>query len=120
MKFLCVSNDETFADFLPVLAAHGEVESVSSAAAAMALVEAETFAVVCVGEELAEGSGLDFARDFARRFPLTNCALVSGLDEEEFHEASEGLGLVMQIAPAPDAAEAMRLISVLITINSLF
>ncbi|NNK57005.1 MAG: hypothetical protein HKP44_06800 [Desulfofustis sp.] len=61
---------------------------------------------VIVDEEVEGGTGLDFIREFTPRHPFINCALVSSLYPHEFHEATEGFGIFMQIPPRPGRKEA--------------
>jgi hypothetical protein len=42
--------------------------------------------------------------------PMVNCALASRLSEHEFHEASEGLGILMQLPLEPTGAHVKDLI----------
>ncbi len=64
---------------------------------------------VIVDEEVEGGTGLDFIREFTPRNPVINCALVSSLYADEFHEATEGYGVFMQIPPHPGHQEAERI-----------
>jgi DNA-binding NtrC family response regulator len=65
--------------------------------------------VLIVAEEIKQSSGLQFIRELVRSHPFINCALVSPLYPQEFHEATEGLGLFMQLPPAPDGAQAPKI-----------
>ena len=120
MKILLVEKNKTFADFAAAFGDQAELQTCTSAAEALKLVEGETFDVVCVGETLEDASGLEFAHTLTKKSPLTNCALVSGDSPEDFHEETEGLGILMQIKPQPDAAEAARLVEILRSITNLF
>ena len=120
MKILLVEKNKTFADFAAAFGDQAELQTCTSAAEALKLIEGETFDVVCVGETLEDASGLEFAHTLTKKSPLTNCALVSGDSPEDFHEETEGLGILMQIKPQPDAAEAARLVEILRSITNLF
>ena len=61
-------------------------------------------------EELPDMSGLAFASKLVVQNPMVNCALVSSLSEADFHEASEGLGILAQLPPEPDPSDAAGLI----------
>jgi hypothetical protein len=69
--------------------------------------------IVVVAEELKDSSGLDFAKRLVLFNPLVNCALVSPLYPQEFHEQTEGLGLLMQLPLNPQKEDAERLVDVL-------
>jgi DNA-binding NtrC family response regulator len=64
---------------------------------------------VIVDEEVEGGTGLDFIREFTPQNPFINCALVSSLYPDEFHEATEGYGVFMQIPPHPGREEAEQI-----------
>ena len=120
MKILLIDKGNTFDLFAASLAQKAEVIRCQSGREAMLIAEREELAAVCVNSELTDSSGMDFVHDFARIHPLTNCALQSGLSAEDFHEATEGLGLVMQIGEMPGAGEADRLLEILSAIDKLF
>jgi DNA-binding NarL/FixJ family response regulator len=65
--------------------------------------------VLVAAEEVRQSSGLQLIRELVRRHPFINCALVSPLNPQEFHEATEGLGIFMQLPPAPDGAQAAKI-----------
>jgi len=70
-------------------------------------------------EDVADMSGLELARKLITVSPLTNCVAVSSLSEEDFHEASEGLGLMTHLPLNPGRAEAERLLKNLRQIKGL-
>jgi hypothetical protein len=51
--------------------------------------------------------------------PMINCAAVSPLPHEAFHEASEGLGVLAQLPVAPGKPDAEKLLRHLKDINIL-
>ena len=63
--------------------------------------------MVVVGEELTDMRPVELVANLVRIRPTINCAMVSALGHDEFHEATEGLGVLMQLPPNP-AAEPMR------------
>lgn len=69
--------------------------------------------IVVVAEELKDSSGLAFAKQLVMLNPLVNCALVSPLYPQEFHEQTEGLGLLMQLPGNPKKDDAERFVDVL-------
>jgi DNA-binding NtrC family response regulator len=75
--------------------------------------------VAVVGGELNDGDGLSFLKEFARVQPLINCALVSSLSPELFHEVTEGLGVFMQLPENSGAAEADKMLQLLESIEVL-
>lgn len=49
-------------------------------------------------------------RELMRTDAFLNTAVVSGLEPERFHQASEGLGVMSQLPPRPGPAEAAWLL----------
>jgi DNA-binding NtrC family response regulator len=75
--------------------------------------------VVVTDEKLADGDALPFIKDLTKQKPLINCAMVSSLSPEDFHEATEGLGVFMQLPVDPGAEEALKMMQLLESINAL-
>ena len=65
--------------------------------------------LVVVDEDLGDMRGLAFIHQLVAVNPMINCALVSALSHEDYHEASEGLGILMQLPPEPSADDGKRL-----------
>ena len=82
-----------------------------SAERALGLAEETAYELVIADERIGEKSALVFAEDLTRVNPMINCAVVSGLGHEEFHEASEGLGVLYQLKPVPEAKEVGELLT---------
>lgn len=95
------------------------VSSVTTSQQALSAIKDTAVDVLVVDETLPETSGLRFVREVVGAYPLINCALVSSLAPEEFHEATEGLGLFMQLPPRPGAETAAEMIRILDKIYGL-
>lgn len=95
------------------------VSRVSSAEEALALAENTNIDVVIAAEELSDSDGLTFVKKLIYRKPTIHCALVSPLSPDEFHEATEGLGLFMQLPVKPGASEAAQMMGLLKSIDAL-
>lgn len=67
--------------------------------------------LVLTDETLGDMSGLEFVAQLVAINPMTNCAAVSPLSPKAYHEASEGLGILMQLPPKPGAADGQRLMA---------
>lgn len=65
--------------------------------------------VVVVSELLQDCTGLQFIKKLVTKNPLVNCALMSSLSQDEFHEETEGYGIFMQLPvnPNPQSANDM-------------
>ncbi len=75
--------------------------------------------VVVTDEQLADDDSLSFIKDLTKKQPLINCAMVSSLSPEDFHEATEGLGVFMQLPVDPGAEEAVKMMQLLESISAL-
>jgi DNA-binding response OmpR family regulator len=75
--------------------------------------------VVVTDEKLVDGDSLPFIKDLTKQQPLINCAMVSSLSPEDFHEATEGLGVFMQLPVDPGAEEAVKMMQLLESISAL-
>lgn len=69
--------------------------------------------LVIVDETIGETSGLDWIRRLMEVNAFIHTAAVSSLSHEEFHETSEGLGIMDQLPPRPGKADAQRIVNTL-------
>jgi DNA-binding NarL/FixJ family response regulator len=121
-KLLLVSKTrETLSDFISALKENGSNEVLYSGSGeeAIKMLKQKSFDLVITDEDVGDMSGLEFARKLIKVSPLTNCVAVSSLSEEEFHEASEGLGLMTHLPMNPGRAEAETLLKTLRQIKGL-
>ncbi len=77
---------------------------------ALSMISDKAFDLVITDEKLGDMSGLEFAVKLVSINPMINCAAVSSLSAKEFHEKSEGLGLLMQLPPIPGKEHARDLL----------
>jgi DNA-binding NtrC family response regulator len=75
--------------------------------------------VVVTDTELGDGSALPFIHELTKQQPLINCAMVSSLAPKDFHEATEGLGVFMQLPVDPGAEDAVKMVYLLESIDAL-
>jgi hypothetical protein len=73
--------------------------------------------MIIIDENLDGQSGLSIAKDMIRVNALAHLALVTTLAPEEFHEASEGLGVLAGLPPHPDEKDAERLLNALAALS---
>ena len=66
--------------------------------------------LVVTDEELGDMTGLELAYKLLSINPMINCAAVSPLSHDDFHEVSEGLGLLAQLPLQPGAKQAEELL----------
>ena len=113
IHFLIVSPErDSFIDLADQLIEENSIEVhwVGSGQEALASVTQNLVDVVITDEELGDMTGLTFAEKLVMLNPLINCVVVSALSPEEFHEASEGLGLLAQLSLHPGKDDAENLI----------
>ncbi len=79
----------------------------------------EQYDVVFAAEDLADTTGLEFISRIVEINPFINTALVSSLSSEDFHEATEGLGVFMQLPVNPDPESARQMLNLLNKIYQL-
>jgi len=75
--------------------------------------------LVVADEKLRDMTGLEFADKLVSVYPMIHCALVSGLSPENFHEVSEGLGIMAQLPMHPGKEHAEELLERLWHIKNL-
>jgi len=66
--------------------------------------------LVVADESVGDMSALELAERLVASNPMINCAVVSSLSDKAYHEASEGLGILMKLPPAPGEADGQRLL----------
>jgi response regulator RpfG family c-di-GMP phosphodiesterase len=75
--------------------------------------------LVITDETLTDMSGRDLVEQVTMKSPMTNCVAASTLSPDQFHEAYEGLGVLMQLPLTPDAESGDKLVRVLKKLNIL-
>lgn len=121
-KLLLVSkNRDSFSDFIVALKENGsnEVFYSGSGEEALNILKQKSFDLVITDEDVGNMSGPELARKLITVSPFTNCVAVSSLSEEDFHEASEGLGLMTHLPLNPVRADAEKLLKNLRQIKGL-
>ena len=75
-----------------------------SAAEVLAAVREQAPALVVIDSNLPEPAAL--VSDILRMNAMVNTAVVSDMEEEAFHEATEGLGIMCRLPPSPGPRDA--------------
>gem|GEM_PF-165059 len=122
LKLLVVTSKENrLAELISTLSAHEEVNlSVAdSGKKALDMVSNTLYDLVTVDEALQDMTGLELVEGIVRINAMINCAAVSTLSPDDFHEASEGLGLVAQLPAEPKQQDAEDLLERLKAIKGL-
>jgi len=121
-KLLLVSREiDSLSRLLSALRGQGdiELEGSTSGQEALAMLANKGVDLVIVDEDLGDMTALEFARKLLKINAMINCAVVSSLTHEEFHEASEGLGIMAQLPNQPGRMDAENLIKTLKHIKGL-
>ena len=122
LKLLLVSpNKASLSGLASALAEHGDVDLSWAESGEKALDIASDTAIdlVVTDERLGDMTGLEFAGRLLSVNPIINCASVSHLSPENFHEVSEGLGLMAQLPIQPSKEDAEELLQRLRNFKSL-
>ena len=108
---LAATNKAPLSDFTAFLEKNNDVELIWADTGETALTKISNTPVdlVVSDETLGDMTGLEFAAKLVTVNPMINCAVISPLSKGDFHEASEGLGLV-QLPKNPGEEQATELI----------
>ena len=112
-QLLFVTTDKTnFADLSVIIETQGGTISwATSGSQALERIGKTAVDLVLADETLNDMTGLDLIKRLVAVNPMINCAAVSSLSREAYHEASEGLGILMQLPPKPTRADGQRLMA---------
>jgi DNA-binding response OmpR family regulator len=109
---LATARPEAWPSFVKALLSDPEVQlkKVASGAAAIEAVRATPPHLVIIDASLPDTSPPELVQELLMVNALVNTAVVSPLAEEEFHEASEGFGILSRLSLKPGAPEAHELL----------
>ncbi|MGB5158765.1 response regulator [Desulfobacterium sp. N47] len=109
---MVVANKENFSNFAQELIKQKDVDLswADSGQKALDMVFASPVDLVITDENLKDMTGLELALRLLSVNPMVNCSAVSSLDAKQFHEVSEGLGVVSQLPPKPGVKNALELL----------
>jgi CheY-like chemotaxis protein len=113
LNLLLVSSDKTsLYDLASALGKNGEVDVswAKSGLEALESVSGSAFDLVITDETLADMTGLELAGKLLSMNPMIHCASVTSLSQKEYHERSEGLGLMDPLPDRPGKKDAERLL----------
>lgn len=86
---------------------------------ALSTIKEQTFDLFIADEHLGDMTGLACIEKIVSINPMLNCAVVSTLSKKDFHEASEGLGILMPLPKHPKKTETDKLLERLKSILGL-
>lgn len=98
--------------FVEALNSFGEVflAQAASGAEALNMTRLDSPHLVIIDDDLPDIDSLDLARELLVVNAMVNSAICSDLSEEEFHQASEGLGVLSRLPLTPVGADAAPLL----------
>jgi DNA-binding NarL/FixJ family response regulator len=110
---LASSRPKALQNFAAALSSNPEVQlqQVASGAEALEAVRAAAPHLVIIDADLPDAAPLELVQQLLLVNAMVNTAVVSPLADEEFHEASEGLGVLGRLPEEPgenDAAGLLR------------
>ena len=83
-----------------------EISWATSGQNALNIISDHPFDLVIVDDQLSDMAGLGFIKKLVTINPMINSALVSKLSHDEFHEQTEGLGILAQLPKKPNKVQA--------------
>jgi len=122
LKLLLVNRDmDSFSALSSALSGQEDIElDVSpSGEKALEMLSSKAVDLVVADEDLGDMTALELSSRLLKINPMINCAVVSSLPPEEFHEASEGLGIMTQLPKQPGVKDAEDLIKTLKQIKGM-
>lgn len=78
---------------------------------ALRLVAEKQYSLLVVAETMPDMSGLELAKKTVMTNPMVNLALMSALPHKDFHEKSEGLGVLCQLPLKPSEKDALFMLN---------
>ena len=105
--------------FKEVLQQHAEVVENHVASSSLQMIAEKKVDAVAVGEQLEGMTGIEFIEALVKVNPFINTALSSGLTPADYHEATEGQGVLVQLAVQPNESDAELFVEKLKKVASL-
>ncbi len=109
---LASARPEAMPAFVEALSSDARVhlKQVYSGAEALAAVRAAAPHLVIIDSELPDSAPLDLVQKLLLLNAMVNTTVISPLAEDQFHEQSEGLGVLSRLPLTPDAGDAATLL----------
>ena len=109
---LAATRPEIIHAFAEYLSSDPEVhlQPVASGAAALNAVRTSSPHLVVIDSDLPDTTSLSLVPELIMANAMVNTAVVSSLSEEDFHEASEGLGVLAHLPVNPGRSDASELL----------
>jgi DNA-binding NtrC family response regulator len=95
-----------------------QITHMESGRKALSVISEKEFDLLIADEKLADMTGIELIESVISKRPMLDCAMISSLSSDDFHEATEGLGILMQLPVQPGKQEAEQLLGHLQKIHS--
>ena len=122
ISVLLASPDKThFSDMIDAF--HGRsirIDPVQTGSLALTMVAESHYNLLITDEDLPDMSAKTLVERTISLNPFMNCVVTSRLSHKAFHEAFEGLGVLMQFPPHPDTTDVQKLLNHLDKIQLLY
>ncbi len=110
VTLLLVSNNRNFISTVSEYLEKAKIFRANSGNEALDMIANKSINLVITDESLGDMTGLEFAKKLISINPMVDCAVVSSLSSKDYHEASEGLGLMMQLPVQPEKRHLEQLL----------
>lgn len=115
---LITTRSSDFSDFVARIQSSGKtVVQVATAQEAIDAVAKTAPAMAIIDDMVEAVSGMEITRRLLQINAFINTALVSDMDDDMFHEKSEGLGVLTKLPKTPGAVDAEALLGLLEQLN---
>ncbi|MBW1649821.1 MAG: response regulator [Deltaproteobacteria bacterium] len=88
-----------------------DITWVKTGSLALSMIVKEKFDLLIIDESLKDMTGIDLVKKVVAINPTINCVIASKLSPKNFHRATEGLGVLMQLPLMPSKEDAEKLLS---------
>lgn len=95
------------------------ITSVERGVNALDAIRNQSFCLAIVDEKLPDYTGLEFVEALVQVNPMMLCAVISDQTADQFHESSEGLGVLSQLPSSPTQEDVNSLLQKLGRITDL-
>ena len=112
LNILLVSRSRTSISALKAGLEENDVQTawVESGSYALSILAERDFDLVVTDENLGDMTGLELIKSIIVKKPMINCAAISSFLSDDFHEISEGLGILVQLPVNPGHKYAGKLL----------
>ncbi len=109
---LVSSNADSLTQLSSIFSKKKDIKAVKadSGDTALQIIKDKSYDLVIADTDLPDMSGIEFARKLVTINPFVNCAMISGLMPDDFHEVTEGLGIIMQLPRIPGKDDVEKLL----------